>query len=500
MEYSDKDRNRYSNIIKAIGLFGGTKLFQILIGVVKNKIVAMLLGPYGMGVNGLLTTNTHLVKSLTDLGLQISAVRDVAQAYESKDSSQIGRTIAILRRLVWITGLLGTIVVFIFARWLSINSFGNENFAIAFRIVSITLLFDQLCVGQTVLMQGTFHYRYMARATLIGSIIGLLVSVPLFFLWRIQAIAPVIVVTSTVSLLLSWYYSRKINVQKVSVSFRETISGGRVMICLGLAFAMAGILKYVNAYVTQVFISHNGLIEDVGLYTAAITIATQYINVVLNAMASDYSPRLAAIANHNSLFVETMNRQNQLMLTIIVPVILAFIVLIKPFVILLYSAKFLPITAMIEWMMFGMFFRATSWCLSFAFVAKGDSKLFFWNEFASACYSLLFFIAGYKCGGFEGMGIAYFLTYVVYTLQVWLLCSKKYSFKYTKENLKLVFSQMSLATITFVILKLLGYSHWRYIVGGIMFVLTTWITIKKLNEMVNLKKSIEIIIKKLKNK
>lgn len=496
MNSNSSDKNQYSSIFKAIGLFGGTKLFQIIIGIIKNKVLAMLLGPYGMGINGLLTTNTHLVKSFTDLGLQTSAVRDVAQAYESKDAIHIGRTIAILRRLVWITGIIGACIVFLFARELSVGSFGDPNFTGAFRIVSITLLFDQLCVGQTVLMQGTFHYRYMARSALIGSAVGFLVSVPLYYWWRINAIAPVLVITSAASLLLSWYYSRKIKVQKVRVSFRDAISGGRVMIFLGVAFAMSGILKYGKAYITQVFISNIGNIEDVGLYSAAITIATQYINVILSAMASDYSPRLAAVSNNESIFTETINRQNQLMLTIIVPFILAFIVFIKPFTILLYSSKFLPITSMIEWMMIGMFFRATSWCLSFAFVAKGASKIFFWNEFASACYSLLFFIFGYKFGGFEGMGIAYFLTYVVYTFQVWLLCSKYYGFKYTSENNYLIFTQMCFIALAFVILKILGYSYWRYIIGGAIIAFTIWDTLRKLNKMVDLKQAIKGVKKK----
>ena len=500
MDYSSKDRNQYSSIFKAIGLFGGTKLFQILIGVLKNKLVAVLLGPFGMGINGLLTTNTHLVKSFTDLGLQTSAVRDVAQSYESKDSMQIGRIIGILRRLVWITGIIGTLVVFLFAREFSIGSFGTDEFTNAFRIVSVTLFLDQLCVGQTVLMQGTFHYRYMASAALIGSVVGFVVSIPLYFWWRIHAIAPVLVITSAANLFLSWHFSRKIDIQKVRVSYKDMLTLGKVMIILGLAFAMANILKYGNALLTQVFISNRGNIEDVGLYTAAIAIATQYINIILNAMASDYSPRLAAIANQKELFVETMNKQNQLMLTIIVPVILTSIVFIKPFTVLLYSTEFLPITPMIEWMMLGMFFRATSWCLSFAFVAKGESKIFFWNEFASACYSLLFFVAGYILARFEGMGNAYFVTYVVYTLQVWFLCSKRYSFQYTSDNLKLIITQMCFLILAFGILKCFGYSYWRYIIGSLLLAFAIWNTYKRFNRMIAINDMIEELIGKLKLK
>lgn len=107
------DRNSYSSITKAIGLFGGVKLFQILVSLIKNKLVAILLGPTGMGINGMIMSTTALISSLTNFGLQVSAVRDVSKAYTSNDEDTINQTVSVLRRLVLFTGLLGTILTFV---------------------------------------------------------------------------------------------------------------------------------------------------------------------------------------------------------------------------------------------------------------------------------------------------------------------------------------------------------------------------------------------------
>lgn len=120
------DRNSYSSITKAIGLFGGVKLFQILVSLIKNKLVAILLGPTGMGINGMIMSTTALISSLTNIGLQVSAVRDVSKAYTSNDEDTINQTVSVLRRLVLFTGLLGTILTFVFASWLSQWAFGDE--------------------------------------------------------------------------------------------------------------------------------------------------------------------------------------------------------------------------------------------------------------------------------------------------------------------------------------------------------------------------------------
>lgn len=486
----ETNRNSYQSIFKAIGLFGGTKVFQILIGIIKNKFIAVLLGPVGMGISGLITSNTSLVKSVTGLGLRTTAVREMAKATGANDSNSVGRVAAIMRYLVWFTGLLGTLIVFIFAKQLSILSFGEDGYTWAFQIVSIILLIDQVCEGQAAIMQGTFHYRYVAASSLWGSVLGLALAVPMYYLWGMKAIVPAILANSVASQLPSWYFRRKVKLPVIKLSLKEFIAGGRMMIILGVAIALTAVLREGKTYVTRIFISATGSISDVGLYTAAITIATQYINVILNAMGSDYSPRLAAMSGDKSMFNETINRQSKLMLTIITPVILAFIVFIKPFTILLYSQKFVPITGMIEWIMLGMFFRATSWCLSYTFVARGEPKLFFWNEFASTVYSLGLFMLGYKFLHFDGIGVGYCLSYIIYTFQVYIICRKKFDFAYTKDNITLILIQLAFTAIVFIGLKMLGYTWWRYLFGSAMLALAIVYTYKKLDEMIPVKQSL----------
>lgn len=483
------NRNSYGSIFKAIGLFGGTQVFQIIIGIIRTKFVAILLGPIGMGINGLLLSTTNLVNSITGFGLRTSAVRDIARAYESKNEERISIVTAVMRRLVWITGFLGMVIVLVFAKQFSIWTFHNTDYIWAFRIVSLTLLFGQLQTGQNVLMQGTFHYKYIANSTIWGSLLGLFVSVPLFYFFREKAIAPVLLIVSAASLFLSWHYSRKIPIRPAKVTMKEVLSEGRVMIVLGFAVAMSGILREGKSYITRIFISSNGLLADVGMYSAGIHIATQYINVILNAMSADYSPRLSAVSDNFDNFIETINRQNKLMITIITPLILALIVFIRPFVLVLYSKEFLDITGMIEWIMLGMFFRTMSWCLSFTVVAKGEAKAFFWNESLSTVYSLLLFMLGYKLLHFTGIGMGYCLSYIIYTIQFYIICRRKYGFRYTQENIKLLLIQILFVFLVFFVLKLLGYSTWRYAFGSVALVVSVVFTYYRINEMIPVKEA-----------
>ena len=118
-------KSSYKSIVKATSLFGGVQVYQILIQIIKSKIIAILLGPAGVGVIGLFQSGLDLVKNLTSMGLASSAVRDVSEANGSGDSQKISKTVTVIRRLVWITGMLGLVVVAVTSPILSKFAFGN---------------------------------------------------------------------------------------------------------------------------------------------------------------------------------------------------------------------------------------------------------------------------------------------------------------------------------------------------------------------------------------
>lgn len=475
-------------------MFGGVRVFQIIVGIIRNKIVAVLLGPLGMGISGLITSSTHFIASLTNFGLHTSAVRDISKSYTTNNIKEISITVKVLRRLVYFTGLLGTIITFLFAPLISELSFGSRDYVTEFRIVSVILLIDQICVGQKVLLQGTRKYKYLIRSSLLGSVLGLVVCAPLYYVWEIKAIVPVMILASIVNLLLSWYYSRKIPLVNVDLSLKETISKGSVMMKLGTAIALSGVINIAQVYIIRMFISKTGSIGDVGLYTAGIAIATQYINVIFSSMGSDYSPRLAAVSDNEDLFNETINKQMKLLITLILPLIIIFIVFIKPITIILYSDKFIQITGMIEWIIYGMFFRVVSWCISYGLVAKGLSKVFFVNELIATIYMLVMTLIGYYFFKFTGVGVAFCLNYLCYSIQMLIVGRKHFNYNISRENRLPILLQILFVSFVIIIMKLMDYTLLRYIIGSVIVIISLWYSFVNLDKMIDIK---EWVAKKL---
>ena len=480
------EQRSYRQIMKATSIFGGVQVIQILVQIIRSKAIAILLGPAGMGINSLLTSTLGLMQSLTNFGLKTSAVKNVAEANGTENSNRVTVIITVLRRWVWITGLLGTILTLILSPWLSELTFGNREYTLAFIWISVSLFFNQLSSGQLVILQGLRKIRYLANANLTGAFLGLFVTIPMYYFWGVDGIVPAIIGMSIANLLRTWYFARKIKLEKVEVTRKTTLVEGKQMLIMGFLLSMSGLMTTGAAYILRIYISNTGGVDQVGLYSAGFAIINTYVGMVFTAMGTDYYPRLSAVAGDDTKATQTINQQAEITLLILAPILVVFMVFINWVIILLYSTQFTSVNGMIQWAALGMYFKAASWSISFILLAKGASKLFFWNELIANIYLLVFNVLGYKYGGLEGLGISFLAAYFVYLVQVFFFSRIKYNFSFGKNFIKIFTIQVVLGVLGFLIVKYTTEPV-SYILGSMVILVSGLYSLWELNKRLDLK-------------
>ena len=482
---SENNQSSYRNIFKATSLFGGVQVYQILIQIIKSKFVAVLLGPTGVGIMGLYQSGLQLVQQISSMGLSQSAVRDVSEANGSNDIQRIAKTVAVVRKLVWITGLLGLIIVACCSPFLSKMSFGNYDYTIPFIILSVTLLLDQLSAGQKVVLQGMRRLKDLAKCTAFGVTFGFITSVPLYYWFGIDGIVPTLILNSACSLTLSWLYSRKIKVEKVQVTHKQILERGRQMLIMGISMSLSGIFASIVSFAIRGFIQENGGVEQVGLYQAGFIIMSTYVGMVMNAIGTDYYPRLAAINKDNVKCSEAVSQQGEIGTMIIAPMLTACLIFM-PFVLkILYSDLFLAANEYISWACLGMMLRFASWIISYLFVAKAESKMFIKLELSSNIFYLVFSLLGYHYMGLAGLGIAFALEYVVYFLLCYLIARKRYDFRFSHSFIKCYGIQLLLVIACLTIVMV--FDGWmKYTFGSVIIAISCYLGLKGLNQRMNL--------------
>ncbi|MBK6345992.1 MAG: O-antigen translocase [Bacteroidales bacterium] len=478
-------QDSYRQIMKSTSIFGGVQVVNILIAIVRSKFIAVLLGPAGMGIAGLLTSTTGFIGALTGFGIGTSAVRNVSEANAGGNPDRISLIITVLRRLVWITGLLGMLLTIVLSPWLSRLTFGNSEYTWAFIWISVSLLINQLSSGQMVLLQGMRKLRYLAQANLTGSIAGLIITVPLYYYFGLKGIVPGIILTAFLTLAGSWYFARKVNIGSIPVTTAETYAEGKNMLTMGFMISLSGMIALGVSYLVRIFISNTGSLEQVGLYNAGFAIVNGYVGLVFTALSTDYYPRLAAVASDNIESKKLINQQAEIAFLILAPILIVFLVFINWIVILLYSSEFIPVTDMVLWAAMGMFFKAGSWAIAYLFLAKGASRLFFWNELLANFYVLLFNVAGYYYYGLTGLGVSFMLVYIVYLVQVYLISSRKYKFSFSGDTITIFIFQFLLVVLAFVV-SVLIQGNLKYLPLTLLFLASLLYSVRELDKRLGL--------------
>ena len=437
-----KKENNYSNILKRISSFGGVQVFNILINLIRGKFVALLLGPEGMGISSLFTTSTSTIQQFSSLGLNLAFVKEVA-AYKD-DKEKIPHILAIAFRLLIFTSLLGALVCLVLSPLLSKWSFGNYDYTLSFAILSAGVALSVAAAGYLSLLQGFGEIKSLSKASIVGGLTGLLGGVPMYYFWGDKGIVPAIVLLALTTFLFYFISLRKalgnsLSVEKVPFAFSEHFPKIKKMISLGLVLMVGSLAGAFSNYIINIFIRSFGSVDNVGLFQAANSITNQYIGIVFSALALDYFPRLSAISSDLEKMNSVVNRQAEIVIVLMTPLILALL-LTAPWVIrILLSDNFLSVTPLVRWMALGVLLQGITFPLGYLFIANENRKLYFWIEVVTGnilwigCSFIFYYFFN-----LIGLGISLVARTSIDILINIVICKRFYGFNFTLKTIRIV--------------------------------------------------------------
>ena len=496
------NQQSYRKVLNATSLFGGVQFINIILRLIRSKAIALLIGPIGMGISNLLLTTMELINGLTNLGLERSAVKDISLANTNSNSKSVAITISILKKLVWLTITIGVILMVLLAPWLSEIAFGNKDYTISFRWISIALLFKQLSSSQLAILQGLRKLKSLAKANLLGNFIGLLITLPLYYYYKIDAIVPAIIIATFMSFVFTYYYSHKLDIESVTISRKEAVSEGKGMINLGVMLSLSSLITLLVAYIIRIYIGSANETEelgliDVGLYSAGFVILNSYVGIIFNAMGTDYFPRLSEIANDIKKLRKTVLEQATVAILLITPIIVVFLACAPFIIVILYSHEFSPIVAMVTWGILGMIFKAVSWSMGYMIIAKGDSKVFIKTAIGFNTILLSINIIGYHFGGLEGVGISFFIYYIIHFIAIRIITYYRYDFYFEKGFYKIFTFTVIMCFLAFSITLIPSSILKNSLMIGLI-VVSCWYSYKELDKKIGVKDYLAGIFKRKK--
>lgn len=426
---SKKERSdSYSHILKYTGLFGGIQALSIGVALVRNKLIALIIGPGGMGLASLFNSTVSFVSDISSFGIGLSAVQRISQAYDDGDEESIAHSVSVVRYMSILLALLGTIVCVAASPFLSWFTFSWNGHTIHFICLSPVVGLGILTLGETAIIKSVRKLRRLALISFYNIVGALVVSVPIYYIWGVKGIVPSLVLMAFIQFLLTIHVSFRLYPFRLDLS-KELFHEGFGMLKLGTAFVLSGIFTSGTDFLIRSYLNNVSGIDTVGLYNAGVMMTLTYVSMVFSSMDTDYFPRLSSVKVLGTTLNVVVNRQIEMMFLLISPLLVAFIIILPVILPLLYSGKFLPVLSMAQVIVLAMYFRALEVPIEYITLARGDSSLYL---FIQAVYSVIFVglvILGYKYFGLLGAGAGITLTTIVYFLFMLLFSKSNYGFR-----------------------------------------------------------------------
>jgi antigen flippase len=462
------EKSSYSQILKASSIIGGAAGISLLLGLVRTKFAAVLIGTSGVGLLASYTAVQGVIGTIAGLGIQSSAVRDVAAAVGKNDEQAIGRAILTLRRICWLTGLAGMLATMLLSPFISLMTFGSEQFKYDIAALGVVILMVNLSGGQMALIQGMRRIGDMARASVLGAAFSTLAAISFYAWLGIRGVVPALVAIAIITLLLSWQFARKVPAPKVDLSWRETFNEAGGMVKLGLIFMWSGLLGSAVTYITVTLVTQSLGVQAVGIYSAAFALSGMFVNFVLGAMGADYYPRLTALAEDKGAMNRLINEQTEVGLLVALPGLLATMAMAPWIVHVFYTKEFLPAVELLHWFVLGCLGRVISWPLGYIMLAMGKGRWFLLTETTFNFFHMILIFLGLLAFGVKGVAIAFFVMYLCYSLAVFFVARHLTEFVWSKTASKLGVVALTTLILTFLIVESLPI--WPATIGsGLVF-------------------------------
>lgn len=434
MEEQKQGGTSYSNIFKTTFLFSFVQMFYIFTRVAVNKVIAVLLGAEGLGIISLYNTAINMLKSGCGLGIKQSAVRDVAEANENGDTKKIATVISVTNKVVYLTALLGLIVTIVGSPFLSKYSFGSKEYVIPFIIISIAVALNIYAEGQMAILTGMRRLHDLARANVIGSLVGALSSIPLYFIGGKDGIVPSLIISALCSFGVTKYYVHKIKIERIKLSFKDVFKSAKPMVQMGSVLMVAGFAGLAFDLLISSYIRYEGGFDMVGYFQAGSTIITGYFGIVLTAMTTDYYPRICGVNKDNDALKIEMNKQIASGVILIYPLAVCFIYLAPYFISFLYSGDFGVSVQYTDFAIFGTIIIVASNCMGMIFMAKMESKIYLSLVLIILSCQLCVYLPLYHYYGLRGLGIAYIMNGIISLIIYGVILFRKYRITLNRGN------------------------------------------------------------------
>lgn len=472
------------DLIKAALKTGSGTISTLLFGILSTKVMAVMLGPSGIGLLSLL----RQVRQTAVAVATVSGNTALVQGISVREATERKHYIKTVLFLMTLFSCLVSFSLFLGADHVSGWIFGldGNKFVALIRWLALPVLLSSLVVFFSGVLNGFRAIGRLAIVNVVGSFTILVISYPVAYFFKDgyeMAFIWMMTASSISALITAIFFLRGQGL--IDLFFSDFLSSlnrkdANHFLTISMAMLAGGVANTVVILLIRSMVTHDSGIEGAGIFDVAWTLSMMYVGLITQSFGTYYLPTLSK-CNSAAERIILIQRVFHLATLVLVPVVVSVVVLKPTLLHLLYSDEFYPSLSLIRWMLIGDYFKVTSWIFGTLILAYADMRTFLWTELPSLLF--LFLSAYFSISLFEnieGIGIGFLLLYILHLTFMSYYAISKYKYIFTVTSVIHWFIGLLLIIIfSFITWNSVNISFFISVLGIILSIILSFLFLTK---------------------
>lgn len=420
-----------SELFTVSALNGISTIIKMIAAFVSIKVVASIIGPSGIAQLGQLNNFSAIILSLSTAGINTGLTKYIAE-----NSGSPKNYLPFIKTGFSLTLFFTTItsIILIFkSRYFAIIVLNDAGYSSIFFIFGISLIFYSLNAIILSIINGFKKFKEFVIINIIGSVLGLLLSILLTINFGIYGALISIVTFQSVVFFITLFIIKNndwLSWNLFSLNYDKSIVlklGKFSLMAAATAIALPLVQIVIRSYIT----THYSL-NAAGLWEGINRISNMYLVIITTSLSIYLLPKLATLQHRHELRIEIVNS-----FKLIIPFLFVAstsIFFLRTIIIdILFTNDFIEMKDLFIFQLIGDTLKISGWILGSLILAKAQVKLFIIMELLSAGLQISLSIFFIKEFGTIGATIGYAAGHFIYFI-ILLIYFKKLLFPNYKFN------------------------------------------------------------------
>lgn len=340
------------DLAKNTAVIGGTEFLLVFVAIIRNKYLAVTIGPEGFGIYSLLSSFFAMIAVFAGTWLGAGTTKYVAEYSDHAHREERNQVFTLAVVSVVLIGISLTLVS-VLARKLIISDFLSKDVAETYY-----LLFAAGFIGMSLnpilmnVLQGALEVKMVVKARIIISSVDVLLIIALVHVLDLLGFFVGILISATFASCVLFYfvYSRS-GFRFARVSLRDQVS--RDMTYFGGMSLVTGLLNLGSLYLQRFLLVERMGIGSVGIFQAGYSIMN-YLGLVNRGSSFHLFPTMSKVMESETR-VRQLNEYLVFILLVTIPVSVTAILFGSIAIHVLYSKEFLPLSSCLFWFVAAQF-------------------------------------------------------------------------------------------------------------------------------------------------